>query len=239
MRRFFAPNESIASGSITLDADETRHLRDVLRLKTGDEVSVFDGTGGEFRCEIRSISKRSAELALLDRVEPSAPESSLDLSLAAAIINGDKYDLVIQKSVELGVTRFIPLNTARCDVKLKDAPKRVERWERIALEATKQCGRATVMRIEAPVGFNYLISNSDPASTLLFSEREGETLPTGAGFSKITAVIGPKGGWDDDELRAAAEAAFKIVTLGGRILRAETAAISIAAVLQHRFGDLK
>lgn len=238
MRRFFAPPENFDTGVVTLDTDETRHLRDVLRLKVGEDVSVFDGRGAEFRCIIRSIGKRSSELAFIDTTPPAAPESALDLTLAAAMVNGEKFDLVIQKSVELGVTRFVPLNTVRCDVKLKDAARRLDRWRRIAMEATKQCGRAKLMRIDEPVDLPTLIANSGRSEMLLFSERNGTKFSPVQSLHKLTAVIGPKGGWEDGELELAAENNVTVVTLGGRILRAETAAIAITAVLQHRFGDL-
>ncbi|MFZ1701282.1 MAG: 16S rRNA (uracil(1498)-N(3))-methyltransferase [Pyrinomonadaceae bacterium] len=238
MRRFFAPPQNFNTGVATLDADETRHLRDVLRLKIGDEVSVFDGLGAEFRCEIRTIGKRSSDLTIIESTPVASPESDLDLTLAAAMVSGEKFDLVIQKSVELGVTRFVPLNTVRCDVKLKDAAKRLDRWRRIAMEATKQCGRAVLMEIADPVDLPNLIADTDPPTMLLFSERDGATFSPKPVVKKLTAVIGPKGGWDDGELELAAGNNVTVVTLGGRILRAETAAIAITAVLQHRFGDL-
>jgi len=223
---------------VTLDTDETRHLRDVLRLRRGDEVAVFDGDGGEFACEIVEIGKKTAELRVLYDIEPSSPESPLDLTLAAAILKHDRFDLVIQKAVELGVTTLVPLDVVRFDVRAKDAVKRIDRWRRIALEATKQCGRARLMRIAEPLDFTEIITNADPTATIMFSERDGGPMPETLQHKEITAIIGPVGGWDDIELEAAKKCGVAAVTLGGRILRAETAAISIATILQHRFGDL-
>jgi len=238
MRRFFAPLDSFTDGVVTLDADETRHLRDVLRLRPGDRVAVFDGAGGEFACDIVKIEKRSAMLAVVKRLDPASPESPLDLTLAAAILKHDRFDLVIQKAVELGVSSLIPLDVIRFDVRGKDAAKRLSRWRRITFEATKQCGRARLMEIAQPESFTAVMNDADPSATVMFSERDGGPLPSGIGKGKITAFIGPVGGWDDSELYAARERGIPIVTLGGRIVRAETAAISIAAILQHRFGDL-
>lgn len=238
MRRFFAPPEQISDGLATIDEQETRHLRDVLRLQAGSEVSVFDGRGNEYLCRIRSIKKRSSELEIIEKCPPAAPESPFEISLAAAVLNGEKYDLVVQKSVELGVKRLIPLETIRCDVKVKDAKRRLERWRRIAMEATKQCGRAKVMEIAEPVTFEELTAGSMGEPVAIFSERDGKALKTLKPGEKITAMVGPKGGWDDSELKVARTRACDIVTLGGRILRAETAAISITTILQHRFGDL-
>lgn len=238
MRRFFAPVTHFENGHVQLDADETRHLRDVLRLHVGDEISVFDGEGREYRCAINEVEKKNSEAIVIEEIEPSSPESPLEITVAATILNGEKYDLIIQKAVELGVARLIPMSTMRCDVKLKDAEKRMGRWRRIAMEATKQTGRALLMQIWEPTAFDCLIADSNFEHPILFSERDGIDFSTVTADKKITALFGPKGGWDDSELAAAAQTGIRIVTLGGRILRAETASIAITAILQHRFGDL-
>lgn len=238
MRRFYAPGENFAGKTVGLSADETRHLRDVLRLKTGDDVSIFDGEGREFLCSISEIGKTSAVLSVSRETRPTSPESELKITLAATVLSGEKYDLIVQKAVELGVSILVPMGTIRCDVKTGDAAKRVERWRRIALEATKQSGRAKLMEIAQPTEFETLIAGLEPDSTVMFSERDGDDFQAIAAGTKMTALFGPKGGWDDSELAAARSAGFHVVTLGGRILRAETAAISITAILQHRFGDM-
>jgi len=238
MRRFYAPSDNFQDEQIRLDVDETRHLRDVLRLDIGEEVSVFDGTGREFRCVIGEIEKKHSSLTVIEETASASPESSFEITIAATILNGDKYDLIIQKAVELGVSRVVPIQTIRCDVKLKDAAKRVERWRRIALEATKQSGRAKLMEVAEPVSFEKLVGDVDGKTAVLFSERDGRDFSTVVAAKKITAIFGPKGGWDDSELEIARSCGLNIVTLGGRILRAETASIAITAILQHRFGDL-
>src|SRR5688500_15252457 len=103
MRRFYAPPGSFAESSVTLDRDETRHLRDVLRLKARDEVSVFDGAGAEFLCSISEIGKNNTALSVIKEIAPASSESQLEITVAATVLNGDKYDLIIQKTVELGV----------------------------------------------------------------------------------------------------------------------------------------
>lgn len=237
-RRFFAPPSAFnfTQRTITLTADEARHLREVLRLKPGDEVSVFDGAGKEFRARVAQASREFAELDLDEEIQPARPESPLQITLAVALLKGEKFDLVVQKATELGVTKIVPLMTRYADIKLRDeadASKRVARWQRIALEAAKQCGRAVVPEVSLPVTLAPLLDGS----CLLFSEKGGQGL-TRMETDQVTAIIGSEGGWSDEELDQARAAGAQIITLGGRILRAETAAITAAALLQHRCGDL-
>lgn len=237
-RRFHAPPAAfnVTDQTVTLAADEARHLRDVLRLKAGDEVYVFDGVGREFRC---TVTRQAAELHIEAEVEPAKPESQLQLNLGVALLKGEKFDLVVQKATELGVKRITPLVTRYADIHLRDqsdAAKRVARWQRIALEAAKQSGRAFVPEISLPVAFDSLTSDG---LGVMFSERSGEPFETLPASGTITALVGSEGGWSDEELESARARDFHVITLGGRILRAETAAIIVAALLQHRFGDLK
>ncbi|HEY0727827.1 MAG TPA: 16S rRNA (uracil(1498)-N(3))-methyltransferase [Pyrinomonadaceae bacterium] len=238
-RRFYAPPSAFnfTKRTVTLTADEARHLREVLRLKPGDEVSVFDGAGKEFRARVAQARREFAELDLDEEIAPARPESPLQIELAVALLKGEKFDLVVQKATELGVTKIIPLTTKHADIKLRDesdANKRVARWQRIALEAAKQCGRGIVPEVTAPNSFKSVLKNP----CLLFSEKGGHGL-TQIDTDSVTAIIGSEGGWSDEEIEQARDAGAQIVTLGGRILRAETAAITAATLLQHRFGDLK
>jgi 16S rRNA (uracil1498-N3)-methyltransferase len=243
----FAPDEK----SVTLSAEETRYARDVLRLQSGAEIFVFDGAGREFHCTVQTINRDSTDLTVIAEVEPARPESSLDLTLAIALLKGEKFDLVIQKATELGVKRIVPLDTERADVRLRDnvgANKRVARWRRIALEAAKQTGRAYVPEIAAPIALNeFLTVEEDQISRnvarLMFSERGGRSLAEATNSfagrpPRMVSVVGPEGGWTDAEIELAREGGWQIVTLGGRTLRAETAGITVVALLQHRFGDL-
>lgn len=237
MRRFYAPKENFQDKNVSLNPEETRHLRDVLRLRAGENVQVFDGQGREFSCEIGKIGKRETVLKIIKEIPPSAPASNLDLTLAVALLKGEKFDLVVQKAVELGVTKLIPIQTKRADVKLKDGEKKTERWRKIALEAAKQSGRAQLMKIETLLNFEEFIETAEETK-ILFAERGGTDFSKIEETKKITAAIGSEGGWEDSEIEAARRNNFQIITFGGRILRAETAAISIASILQHRFGDL-
>lgn len=266
-RRFYAPPAAFApdGASVALAREETLHLRNVLRLRAGDEAFVFDGEGREYACIVGGDAAagrgRAAETATLEvrgRVEPERAESPLDLTLAVALLKGEKFDLVVQKATELGVWRIVPVETKRADVRLpgrkgRDVTDRVARWRRLALEAAKQSGRARLPEVCAPVAFQTLLEAeaAAPASTagegearrLFFTERGGRGLsetvarwPTRP--AKLIALVGAEGGWDDAEIALAVAAGWHAVTFGGRVLRAETAAIVVAGLLQHLCGDL-
>jgi 16S rRNA (uracil1498-N3)-methyltransferase len=243
-RRFFASPEAFTENSATLIGDEARHLREVLRLRVGDQVNVFDGTGKEFRCTIAHLKRDETALENCVEVDPYKPESPLRLTLALALLKGDKFDLVVQKATELGVNTIIPVMTKHSDIHLRDASdadKRTTRWRRIALEATKQSGRAAVMSVENPETFENVIETGSYDLRVLFSERDGNSFDSvcGDNAESVCTLVGSEGGWADNELDLANASGWKIVTVGGRIMRAETAAISVTVLLQHQFGDLK
>ncbi len=244
-RRFHAPPDSFnaTEQTVTLGTDEARHLRDVLRLKTGDEVYVFDGRGREFRCVVSTSKRDAAELRIEAEVEPAKTESQLQLNLCIALLKGEKFDLVVQKATELGIKKITPLITRYADIHLRDAgdaTKRVARWQRIAVEAAKQSGRAFVPEISQPLRFEAALDVDGLG--VMFSERGGEALENlkgQAAIKSLTALVGSEGGWSDEEIESARARNFHVITLGGRILRAETAAITVTALLQHLFGDLR
>jgi 16S rRNA (uracil1498-N3)-methyltransferase len=247
-RRFYAPPEAFDfhARQVSLAGDEAKHLREVLRLKPGDGVRVFDGAGNEHHAVVLKAMRDLAVLELGDKTPPAAEESPIQLTLALALLKGDKFDLVVQKATELGVKELVPVMTKFADVRLhdpSDAAKRVTRWHRIALEAAKQSGRATLPQIHSPIAFAELIErDGDDGLRVMFAERTGRSiidLPEALSSSSVSILVGSEGGWSPEEIEAAREHGWKIVTLGGRILRAETAAITVTALIQHRFGDLK
>lgn len=138
------------------------------------------------------------------------------------------------------MNRFVPMLSIRCDVKPKDAEKRVERWRKIVLEASKQCGRARLMSVDEVGTFDELIprSTSSDQEVILFTEREGGKFSAASKPRRIGAFFGPEGGWDDAELEKAQQLGADLITLNGRIMKADTAVIAISAILQHHFGDL-
>jgi 16S rRNA (uracil1498-N3)-methyltransferase len=268
MRRFYAPPESFSDDGAraALSREETQHLTGALRLGAGDEVRVFDGEGREFLCVVREDATRGSQGATLEvraQVEPPCAESPLELTLCVALLKGEKFDLVVQKATELGASRIVPVETARADVHLPRAAggdaatKRVARWRRIAVEAAKQSGRARVPAVAAPESLtNVLARGSTDASMvdatngtaatsrrLMFAERGGRGLVETFGAwgvrpTRVAALTGPEGGWEDSEMERAREAGWQIITLGGRTLRAETAGVVVCALLQHLCGDL-
>jgi 16S rRNA (uracil1498-N3)-methyltransferase len=249
-RRFFAHSADfkLAHKQVRLTSDEARHLREVLRLKPGDKVYVFDGEGKEFLCAVQTAAREFADLEVLEEVDPARSESPLKLLLAVALLKGEKFDLAVQKATELGVRQIIPLVTRHSDIRLRDegdALKRVVRWQRIAIEAAKQSGRAFVPQITPPLTLANLLDDplAPESLQLLFSERGGESLATATAaesdIQSVTAMVGSEGGWSDEEIELARAAGAKVVTLGGRVLRAETAAIAVTTLLQHLYGDLR
>jgi 16S rRNA (uracil1498-N3)-methyltransferase len=250
-RRFYAQPERIDGSIATLSADETHHLMHVLRMTPGDAAFVFDGCGNEYPCSLRGFSDNHAQLEIDGSPLDNIVESSLDLTLAQALAKGEKFDFIIQKATELGVSKIAPLVTRYADVRLDEnqTPRRIERWKRISLEALKQCGRRKLVEITAPCTVPAFVGAANrspiqdsPHVSLLFSERGGvaltEALTEVSKSSQLTALIGPEGGWSDDELEILNESGCRSVTLGPRVLRTETAAIAALTLIQHALGDL-
>lgn len=242
--RFYSSPTAIDGSLVVLSASETHHLANVLRLEVGDQAFVFDGLGREYRCRVAGLRDKRATLEIVAAVTGRV-ESPMRLTLAQALAKAEKFDLIVQKATELGVSSIVPLVTRRSEVKLtgEAAAKRLKRWRQISLEASKQCGRRTLVEIRDPLAAKDLPSHVHKSETVfVFSERDGAPItkvlpPTPASMS-VSAVIGPEGGWSDEEVELFEQAAFEIVTLGPRILRTETAAIVAIALLQHAMGDL-
>src|SRR5262245_31672762 len=242
--RFYAPLSSFTETSVRLDADEAHHLTRVMRLGAGARVFVFDGEGAEYECEVARVAKHEVDLNLLRPLD-DAVESSLRLTLAQALIKGDKPDWVIQKATELGVTRVVPLVTDHSDVKRAEehAGRRMQRWRRISLEALKQCGRRRLVEICEPAPFDDFCGSTAQNACLIFSERGGVSLADVSAnlrdIDQLSLFVASEGGWSDRELLKAASCGFTPVSLGSRILRTETAAIAAVSLAQHLFGDLR
>lgn len=216
----------------TVSGDEFHHSVRVVRLREGEEVELFDRQGQAARGKVEEIARDHARIAA-DEPLPSR-ESPLRLHLAMAVIQLEKFELVLQKATELGVRSLIPLVTQRVEVRPERYAGKGERWERIVLEAVKQSGRAVVPRVEVPARFDEVIAR--PGTKILF---DADTEPGSLqDLDEATLLIGPEGGWTSEELAAAREHGCVFQRLGPRRLRAETAAIVAASVMTARFGDL-
>lgn len=248
--RFYAPPAQINTMHISLAGDEAHHLARVLRLPIGAQVFVFDGCGHEYACEISQVGKRHAELTITEQLT-NAVESPLRLTLAVALLKGDKFDWVVQKATELGVTRIVPLLTEHSDIRhppARDAARaetKLQRWQRIALEALKQCGRRQLVEFAEPVSWSKFCQVETMADLLFFSERGGRRFAaygheqSGCPQPKeLILAVGPEGGWSETEAGLAERAGWDFISLGPRILRAETAAITAVMIAQEWFGDL-
>jgi 16S rRNA (uracil1498-N3)-methyltransferase len=244
MARFYVPQPRLEKGMLKVEGEEVKHIRKVLRLTEGDEITVFDGLGKEFEGTI--VEERLSSVVIrVKSVSSSKRDSPLEVTLAQSLLKGEKMDYLIQKATELGVKEIIPFLSSR-SVPLLEKSKRLKRhhrWERIAIEASKQCGRGVVPRIEFLQDYSEMLPKASPnALRLILWEREGirlkEILERSKEKKKIFFVIGPEGGLSQGEVDEAKEAEFIAVTLGRRILRAETASLCFLSILQYEQGDI-
>ena len=242
--RFFAPGAERPGDITDLPDDEAQHLTRVLRLKAGAPVRIFNGRGMEFDAVVESVTKSRASVAVGPARTP-APEPRVAVTLAQAVLKGDKMDDVVRDAVMMGAAAIQPMVTTRSEVTLANVSRsgRCERWERIALAAAKQSGRATVPAILEPRPFadvtQALGHLALSAPGLMFVEPSAASGALALGDMNdppprdTTIVIGPEGGWDPEELDRGATAC-RLVTLGGRTIRADAMAIvALAALFAH------
>jgi 16S rRNA (uracil1498-N3)-methyltransferase len=237
-RRLFVPPERLGGSRVTISGDGHRHLARVLRARPGTAVTLFDGAGGEVEAEVLRVSREETELALKAR-RAAAPGPVAPLTLLVAVPRGPRMDLLVEKTCELGVARIVPVTTARSVV--RPEPGRSARWEKIAQEAARQCGRADVPIVEPPIAFGEALAAATlPAQRLVLWEQErARPLRAALGAPGPTALlVGPEGGFAPAEIDAAVAAGFVPVALGRRILRVETAAIVAVALVADAYGDL-
>jgi 16S rRNA (uracil1498-N3)-methyltransferase len=244
MARFYVPQPQIEKGMLKVVGDEVKHIRRVLRLKAGDGIVVFDGVGREYEGTIVE-EECSSVVIKIENTFSSKDDSPLEVTLAQSLLKGEKMDYLIQKAAELGVRRIVPFFSSRSIPSLEKLGrlKRHHRWERIAIEASKQCGRGLVPEIEPLQDYSEMlqIASSDSLCLILW-EREGvklrEILERSKERMKIFSVIGPEGGFSREEVEEAIRVGFIPITLGNRILRAETAGLCLLSILQYERGDI-
>lgn len=240
-RRFFIEPADIKENIATLRAPEARHLSSVLRLKPENEIRLFDGTGKVYQARITAISKTevTAEIITQEEYIPPTPH----LHLGQALLKGKKMDFIVQKATELGVASIAPFISEHCEVK-RISKTHESRWQRVSLEACKQCNRPIPLACSAVYDFkSFIAASSHHESKLIFWEKEATTSVKDLRLDRlqinsIMIAIGPEGGFSDNEISLAKEAGFQSVSLGKRIMRAETATLSTMAILQFLLGNL-
>ncbi|MBK5258393.1 MAG: 16S rRNA (uracil(1498)-N(3))-methyltransferase [Thermoanaerobaculia bacterium] len=225
-------DQPIAPGEITIAGEEFHHASRVVRVRDGEAVEVFDGRGGSAAGRVKSIASSSMSV-IIESTIPSR-ESPLSLTLAMSIINLEKFEIVLQKATELGVVAFIPMVTERVELRPERYRGKSERWEKIVFEAVKQSGRAVTPRIEVPTPFNDVIRRD--GTRLLFDADSQPSLEEPV--NTATLLIGPEGGWSEEEIASARASSCLFRRLGPRRLRAETAAICAVAIITARYGDI-
>lgn len=238
MPRFYVSDEFSPPQSFRLPENVVRHIQ-VLRLRVGDEIVLFNGNGKAYAATLSEIAKRDAVCQIIDVQEQSA-ESPLDLRLVQAISSGERMDFTLQKSVELGVNEIQPIISERCVVKLSGerAEKRIARWQEIVISACEQCGRNTVPTVLPIVSFKEYLAKKDERIHLLMALNQAKTLrELSPPPQKIALIIGAEGGWTPAEEQAALNSGCQAITLGKRVLRTETASLAAIAAMQTLWGD--
>ncbi|MCY7388292.1 MAG: 16S rRNA (uracil(1498)-N(3))-methyltransferase [Burkholderiales bacterium] len=241
--RFFSPNalpRPINPGT-AFDVGEAvaRHLQ-VLRVAAGDTITLFDGEGGEFAATLVDVGKRSGSV-ILTAFDPVEREAPIRITLVQALATSDKMDLIVQKAVELGVTEIAPIATARATLRLdgERAEKRVAHWQAIAVAACEQCGRNRVPLVHGLQTMGQWLSKpNDGVSLLMHPSAEQSLLGSIDASKSIALLIGPEGGFAEEEMSRAVAHGVVAVKFGPRTLRTETAGLAAIAALAARFGDL-
>jgi 16S rRNA (uracil1498-N3)-methyltransferase len=242
MHRLHVPRNEIDSEKIVVRDERAAYLRDVLRLRPGASVELFDGEGRVYPATLSGYTTDGAELEVGPAVE--RPFTGVRVTLAQGLPKGDKLELVIQKAVELGAQALVPLATERSIVKLdaKKAEERVARWQKIADEAARQCERADRLVIHPVQPLERFVATppEPDEKRFILDEEEHHTrlrdVLTDAAAHHVF-LIGPEGGLSRSEVEAARRSGYRPVTLGPRILRTETVPLAVLSVVQHRLGD--
>ena len=241
MHRFFAEPGQIGEKEIVITGADVNHIRNVLRMRTGEEVLIADGRGAEYRCKLTDLSENEVRAQILWKLDGNAELASA-VTLFQGLPKSDKMDLIVQKCVELGVDRIVPVSTKRAVVKL-DAKKeetRLKRWNTISESAAKQSGRGVIPEVSGVMSFEKALEEAKKLEVLLIPyERAEHMAETRRVMGEIRPgqsvgiFIGPEGGFEESEVEEAVAAGARAITLGRRILRTETAGLAVMAMLGY------
>lgn len=239
--RFYVQQPLVVGQEFVLPDTTFRHAIQVLRLGMGEPLTLFNGEGGEYLAQISNVSKRSASVHI-NHFSAIDTESPVHLTLVQAIIKPDKMDFALQKAVELGVNTIQPLITQRSVVRIgkEQVDKKLQHWEGIVQAACEQSGRTRMPNVQAPLTLERWLETPFMGTRLILAPGDFpriNALPLDLPMP-VALLIGPEGGFTDEEVDMCVQAGVMPVSLGSRILRAETASIAALALLQHRFGDL-
>lgn len=241
MHRFFVEPSQIGEKEIVITGPDVNHIRNVLRMRAGEELLAADGQGSEYRCILRELQDSAIRAEICRKLSGSA-ELPSRITLFQGLPKSDKMDLIIQKCVELGVFRIVPVTTKRTVVKLdaKKEESRRKRWTAVSESAAKQSGRGIIPEISGVRGFKEAVEEAGELDICLIPYEKAEDMartreilsgiPAGA---SIGVFIGPEGGFEEEEVREAMEAGARPITLGRRILRTETAGMAVLAMLGY------
>jgi len=243
MRRFFLEREKILSDRPVLTGPDVKHIRTVLRLKSGDALLLFDGKGLEYRARITAITPRAITLSVSEQF-PSISESHVKITIGQGLLKARKMDRIVRQVTELGICALIPVLTERSVPKPKSEhwTEKERRWKAIAWESLKQCGRSHIPRLGPAVSYEALVHTSQAYNQKIIfhdghSGLKSPRCPTKGKNDKVLALIGPEGGFSPNEIQMARKCGFRCASLGPRILKAETAVVAACAILQYVFGD--
>ncbi len=246
MHKFFIPQENINGETAVIDGEDVKHIYKVLRLEEGDQVSLNDCQGAEYLAEITDVSKKEVTLKIIKKLETNN-ESPVGIYLYQGIPKSQKMDLIAQKATELGVMEITPVITERVVVKSELGEyRKLDRWNRIALEACKQSKRTLIPKINQPLEFEDMLKALSAADLILvpYENQEGKGLRKvcrdidRAKVKSVAIVIGPEGGFEPSEIDELERIGAHIITLGPRILRTETAGFVCSALVLYELGDL-
>ncbi len=237
--RFYVNAELSEASVVELPKETSHYVRQVLRLREGSLVILFNGSGGEFKGKISINNKKTT--VLLDEFSDHAVESPVHIHLGQGISRGEKMDYVVQKAVELGVAEITPLFTERCGVKLDEerAEKRLDHWQKIIISACEQSGRNKIPRIYAPCEISDWIAQRNESYRLICHPGLLSNNNVTAAINSVAVLIGSEGGFTEAEVADAMAHDFKSLALGPRVLRTETAAVAALTKLQISWGDMR
>jgi 16S rRNA (uracil1498-N3)-methyltransferase len=246
MRHFFIDPSPAKNSLVAIQQPEAHHIKNVLRLKPGDRIKLFDGTGLEYEAVIRKISAEEVDVEILSRIRATL-RSGVQIMVAQAFLKEKKMDDLVRKLCELGVAKWVPFFSQR-SIARPDASRlagRIRRWHRIAAEALKQCRRIDLPEIAGALSFEEVLDFSKTCDlNIVFWENETSPLNSGMGsnekhsIKKILLMLGPEGGFTQKEIDMAQHSGFVMAGLGPRILRAETATLAAVTLVQYLFGDM-